>query len=145
MLKERSAGAILFTEKNGTVEYLLLHYPAGHWDFPKGNVEEGEQDLDTVRREVREETSIDRVKFMEGFRRKVEYNYKRGGRLVQKEVVYYLARTDVKDVRLSYEHKDYGWLEYEDALRRLTYRNSKLVLKDADALLKKAGGDSSDS
>lgn len=147
MPEERSAGAILFSEKDGSVEYLLLHYPAGHWDFPKGNVEEGEKDLETVRREVKEETSIDRMKFVDGFRRKVEYNYKRGGRLVHKEVVFYLARTDVKDVKLSYEHKNYRWMKYEDALKRLTYRNSKIILDDANSFLKKGrkGSDSLDS
>jgi len=137
MLEERSAGAILFSENDGRLEYLLLHYHAGHWDFPKGNVEEGENDLDTVRREVKEETSIDNIQFVDGFKKKVEYNYKRAGKLVHKGVVFYLAKTNAKDVKLSYEHKGYGWMSYEEALKRLTYKNSKIILEDANSLLSK--------
>lgn len=147
MLEERSAGAILFSKNDRRVEYLLLHYHAGHWDFPKGNVEEGENELDTVRREVREETSIDNIKFVDGFKKKVEYNYKRAGKLVHKEVVFYLAKTNVKDVKLSYEHKGYGWMSYEEALKRLTYKNSKIILEDANSFLSEGtkNGDSLDS
>ena len=142
MLEERSAGAILFSKNDGSVEYLLLHYHAGHWDFPKGNVEEGENELDTVRREVKEETSIDSIKFVDGFKKKVEYNYRRAGKPVHKEVIFYLAKTNVKDVRLSFEHKGYGWLSYEEALKRLTYKNSKIILKDANSFLNRVEKDS---
>lgn len=136
-MEERSAGAVLFRENSGTLEYLLLHYHAGHWDFPKGNVEKGEQELDTVRREVKEETSINNIEFVDGFRKKIEYNYKRNGKLVHKQVVFYLAKTDVKDVKLSFEHKGYGWLNYGQALRRLTYKNAKITLEAANSFLNK--------
>jgi len=135
MLEERSAGAILFSENDGGLEYLLLHYHAGHWDFPKGNVEEGEKDLDTVRREIKEETSIGNIQLVDGFKKKVEYNYKRAGKMVHKEVVFYLAKTNVKNVKLSFEHKGYGWMSYEEALKRLTYRNSKTILEEANSFL----------
>jgi 8-oxo-dGTP pyrophosphatase MutT (NUDIX family) len=138
MLEERSAGAILFTENDGKLEYLLLHYHAGHWDFPKGNIEPGEDDLDTVRREVKEETSIGNIHFVDGFRKVVEYNYKRGGKLVHKQVIFYLAKTNVKDVKISFEHKGYGWMIYEEAMRRLTYKNSKIILEDANAFMNKS-------
>ena len=38
---EVSAGGVVFYRGDALV-YLLLYYPAGHWDFPKGNVEPGE-------------------------------------------------------------------------------------------------------
>ena len=38
-------------------------------------------------------------------------------------------------VKLSYEHKDYAWLDYQEALNRLTFENSKEVLKKADDFL----------
>jgi len=138
MLEERSAGAILFSENDGKLEYLLLHYHAGHWDFPKGNIEAGEDDLDTVRREVKEETSIGHIQFVDGFKKVVEYNYKRGGRLVHKQVIFYLAKTNVKNVKISFEHKGYGWMTYEDAMRHLTYKNSKIILEDGNAFLNKS-------
>lgn len=133
-VEERSAGAVLFREEDERL-YLLLHYQAEHWDFPKGNIEEGEGELDTVRREVKEETGIDDIEFINGFKRISEYYYKRVGRLVHKQVVFYLAKTKQKDVKLSYEHIGYQWLPYNEAYNRLTFKNSKRILADAEEFL----------
>jgi 8-oxo-dGTP pyrophosphatase MutT (NUDIX family) len=133
-MEERSAGAVLFREDDIRL-YLLLHYQAKHWDFPKGNIEEGEEELDTVRREVKEETGIDDIIIIDGFKRISEYYYKRAGRLVHKQVVFYLAKTNQKEVRLSYEHIGYEWLPYKEAYDRLTFKNSKRILADAEEFL----------
>ncbi|MFQ5940228.1 MAG: bis(5'-nucleosyl)-tetraphosphatase [Nitrososphaerales archaeon] len=134
-MEERSAGTVLFNNNNGSVEYLLLHYPAGHWDFPKGNIENGETELDTIRREVEEETSIDSIEFINGFRKKIRYNYKRSGKLVYKEVIFYLAKTNSKNVKLSFEHQGYRWLIYDDAIKLLTFKNAKMILEEANRFL----------
>ncbi|MHA1609867.1 MAG: bis(5'-nucleosyl)-tetraphosphatase [Candidatus Njordarchaeales archaeon] len=136
---ERSAGAIVFRKENGKALYLLLHYPAGHWDFPKGNIEKGENELKTARREIFEETGITDIEFIFGFREKIEYHYRKGGNLVHKEVIFFLAKTRQKEVKLSYEHIGYAWLRYEDALRRVTYESSKQVLRKAHEYLKRIG------
>jgi Predicted NTP pyrophosphohydrolase len=136
MQEERSAGAVLFSLKDKEPIYLILHYTAGHWDFPKGNIEEDEDELTTVRREVKEETSICDIKFVDGFRKVVEYMYRRAGRLVHKVVIYYLAYTDTLQVRLSYEHNDYRWGRFNEIMSILTYNNSKMVLEEADRFLK---------
>jgi len=67
--KERSAGFVVFTEReDGKRLYLLLHYPSGHWDFPKGHVEEGESEIRAALRELREETGLTDVEVVFGFR-----------------------------------------------------------------------------
>jgi 8-oxo-dGTP pyrophosphatase MutT (NUDIX family) len=134
VMEERSAGAVLFREDKERL-YLLLHYQAEHWDFPKGNIEEGEEELDTVRREVKEETAIDDIEFIEGFKRISEYYYRRVGKLIHKQVVFYLAKTEQSDVKISYEHIGYQWLPYKEALERLTFKNSKRILADAEEFL----------
>ncbi len=136
---EKSAGAIIFRRENGKIYYLLLKYGYGHWDFPKGNIEKGEKEIDTVRREVFEETGISDLEFVFGFREVIRYTYWKGRQKVYKTVVFYLAETKQKEVRLSYEHKDYAWLEYEDALKRITYDNSKELLRKAHEYLKRLG------
>lgn len=55
MKYEKSCGAIVI--EDGKV--LLVKHNAGHWDFPKGHVEEGETEFETAIREVKEETNID--------------------------------------------------------------------------------------
>ena len=141
-MQERSAGTVLFNDSDGKIEYLLLHYPTGHWDFAKGNIEEGEAELETVRREVIEETSIDNIEFMDGFRKKISYNYKRRGKLVNKEVIFYLARTNTKNVKISFEHQGYRWLTYDDAMKVLTYKNAKMILEEAKKFLSNSKGNS---
>lgn len=132
---ERSAGAIVFYHADDMPEpeYLLLHYTSGHWDFPKGNIERGESEKQAAVREIREETGITDVEFLEGFRMKIRYKYRQGrtGRLVQKEVVLFLARSKTMQVVLSHEHIGYAWKKYDEAARQLTYRNAKNLLASA--------------
>jgi len=135
---ERSAGAVVFYAENefADPDYLLLNYTAGHWDFPKGNIEAGEVERQAAAREIREETGITDVEFIEGFRMKIGYRYRHGRRIVQKEVVLFLARAKTNNVVLSHEHIGYAWKKYEDALERLTYRNAKNLLAAAKDFLR---------
>lgn len=139
MIERRSAGAVVFNELLSDRYFLLLLYGAGHWDFPKGGIEEGEGEVDAVRREVWEETGIDDLSIIDGFRRVIQYFYRSGDRKVRKTVIFYLAKTNKLDVRLSFEHKAYAWLKRQDALQQLTYLTAKRVLEDADDYLRKIG------
>ncbi|MEM2909892.1 MAG: NUDIX domain-containing protein [Nitrososphaerota archaeon] len=135
MLYERSAGAVVFYYEDKHIKYLLLLYGAGHWDFPKGNIEKDEEEIETVRREIFEETGIKNLAFIPNFKHEIRYFYKKKGGLVHKEVVFYLVRSYEKEVTLSSEHKDYVWLDYEGALRRLTYKTAKDTLIKAHNFL----------
>jgi len=129
MLEERSAGAIIYRESSTGKLYLLLNYPSGHWDFVKGNIEKGENLKQTVLREIGEETGIFDIDFVEGFEDKVEYHYQRDGKLVHKEVIFFLAKTRTKDIKLSHEHHGFIWLDFNNALKKLTYKTAQNLLK----------------
>lgn len=130
VVDERSAGAVVFTE-GAEPEYLLLHYTAGHWDFPKGNIEAGETEKQAAIREIREETGITDVQFIEGFRHIISYRYRKGKRLVNKEVVLFLGVTKTKDVIISHEHIGFAWRNYDDAMKQLTFKNARNLLAAA--------------
>ena len=137
MLLERSAGAVVFSIKySGNVFFLFLRYSAGHWDFPKGNIEDGEDEVQAACREIREETGIENVVFLEGFNKKVEYNYRRHRNVIHKEVVFFLAKTDSQKVILSNEHIAYLWNDYDNALAKLTFKSAKDILVQAQNFLK---------
>jgi 8-oxo-dGTP pyrophosphatase MutT (NUDIX family) len=138
MFNEKSCGAVVFV-KNGDVNYLLLHYEAGHWDFVKGNVEPNESEKDTVIRELREETGIIDAQFIEGFREKIEYFYRRQGATIHKEVVFFLIEAHTEKVELSYEHVGYDWRDYQHAMEKLTFKNAKDILQKAHEFLKQQG------
>jgi len=137
VVDERSAGAVLFNASGPEPEYLLLHYGAGHWDFAKGNIEAGETERQTAIREIREETGITDLTFIEGFRQVVSYRYRKGKRLVTKEVALFLAQTGAKDVVISHEHIGYAWRKYDDAMKQLTFKNAKNLLAAARAFMQK--------
>jgi bis(5'-nucleosidyl)-tetraphosphatase len=135
LFREKSCGAVVFL-KNAETNYLLLHYEAGHWDFVKGNVEPNENEKDTVIRELKEETGIVDAQFVEGFREKIDYFYRRQGTTIHKEVIFFLMETHTETVKISYEHVGYTWLNYQHAMEKLTFKNARDVLQKAHALLK---------
>lgn len=136
MYDEVSAGAVLCRIKeNNDIKYLILNYNYGHWDFPKGNIEQGETEIDTVHREISEETGITDLKILEGFREQISYRYRKKSKLLTKAVIYYLAETQSDKITLSFEHINYQWLDYEQSLKKLSFENSKNVLKSANQYL----------
>jgi len=139
MLREKSCGAVVFIKKDDDIKYLLLNYAAGHWDFVKGNVEPNESEKQTVARELQEETGITGAQFIDGFREAISYFYRRQGLTIHKEVVFFLMEAYTDKVELSFEHVGYVWLDYQHALEKLTFKNSKDVLLKAHDDLKKKG------
>ena len=132
MSEERSAGAVVYyLEGIAEPEYLLLYYTAGHWDFPKGKIEAGENEKQAATREIREETCITEVEFLDGFRKKIEYKYHHDKKLVHKEVVLFLAQTHTRQVTISHEHIGFAWRKFDDAMQQLTYSNAKNLLSAA--------------
>jgi len=134
-MEEKSAGAVVFrTAEKGTRLFVLL-LNAGRWDLPKGNMEDGETELQTVIREVGEETGLNRITIVPGFRKVIEYFYRRDGKNIHKQVVYLLAEADDDQVRISFEHQGFGWLPYSEAVARASYENTKMLLAEADKFL----------
>ncbi len=132
---ERSAGAVIFRKETDVTEYLLLHYQSGHWDFPKGHIEKEEKEVDTVKREVEEETGLKDLKIIEDLKEQIKYFFKLKGQSIFKTVIFYLAETKTKEVKISWEHIGYKWLPYEEAIEQLTFKNAKDVLKKAHNFL----------
>ena len=124
MIEAISAGIILVNENGSEKQFLLLNYPTGHWDFIKGGIEDGESLQQTAIRETREETGITDIEFIEGFKEEIEYFFRAENQNVHKKVIFFLAKTNSKNVILSHEHLDSVWLNYNDALKKLTYDNA---------------------
>jgi len=135
MIEETSAGIVLFRKEGSKKIFLLLHYPSGHWDFVKGKMEKGESTHETAIREAQEETGITDLTFVENFEEWIEYNFKYQGELVQKKVVFFLAETKTKEVKISHEHSGYTWMDYNSSMDKTTFDNAKTVLTKAHNLL----------
>ena len=136
MVKEISVGGIVFIKDKG-ITYLVLKYGAGHWDFVKGHLEDNESEGDTFVRELKEETGIKDFNIIDGFKEEISYFFKKDGKLVSKKVIFYLIESKTKEVRLSFEHSDYKWLNFEEAYTLVTFKTAKGVLKKANEFLNK--------
>ena len=134
MLHEKSCGAIVYRRFHGNVEILLIkHVNSGHWSFPKGHVEGDETELETARREIKEETGLD-VILDQTFRETVSYSPKRD---TQKVVVYFLALARNYDfVPQEEEIAEIRWVDIVRATRMITYENDKTIVNKARAAIK---------
>ena len=120
---KRSAGVVITRRRDGGPEFLLLR-AYRNWDFPKGEVEAGEQPLAAARREVEEETGLSDLAFIWGTMFRETPPYGRG-----KVARYYVARSRGDHVHLPVnpalgrpEHHEFRWLTYADARPLLVAR-----------------------
>lgn len=128
---EESVGAVVYHKG----EFLLLEYGKGkHWGFVKGHIEGDETKKDTILRELEEETGITDAEIINGFSESLGYYFKRD-ELVSKKVTYFLIVAGSKKVRLSHEHSSYQWLPFNKALNKLSFENTKRVLRKARPFL----------
>ncbi|HCU70665.1 MAG TPA: diadenosine tetraphosphate hydrolase [Candidatus Moranbacteria bacterium] len=147
---EKSIGSVIFRRKeNGEKEFLILHYPNGHWDFAKGHVEKGETEYFTLLREIAEETGITNLTIIPKFKRSIRYFYRAVGdealeRIhekkslnIMKKLVYYLVEVRAKKIVISSEHVGYGWFDGEQALSRITYSGARSIFIKANDFMKK--------
>lgn len=154
MPREKSAGAIIFRREQDNIYYLLLQYGkqgkrGGHWEFAKGHVEQGETEKQTVKREVFEETGLNDIKIISGFVKYSKYFFKAHSEKkdnlkknkkpswIFKLVTFFIAETKTKKIKLSPEHIGFIWLPFKDAFKKTTFKNSKLLLKEANDFITK--------
>ena len=120
-MTEKSCGCIVIEE--GKV--LLIQQKNGHWGFPKGHIEDDETERNAALRETKEETNIEVQ--IEGTRRYTESYITDKGNF--KEVIYYVAKKiDGELKRQESEVKAIKWFTIEEALKTLTYDNTRDLL-----------------
>jgi 8-oxo-dGTP pyrophosphatase MutT (NUDIX family) len=105
----RAAGAVVFRRGERGIRILVLR-AYKNWDFPKGLVEPGENELDAAKREVAEETGLDGLDYPFGDEYKETLPY--GDNKVAR---YYLARAEAEKIELSREHHEYRWVSFDEA------------------------------
>ena len=121
MKKEKSCGCIILD--NNMV--LLVKHNAGHWDFPKGHVENNETEEQTAIREVKEETNI-YVEIIPGYRYVIQYSPKEN---VIKDVVFFIAKKISNNIKAQEsEISIVEWVDIDTAFTQITHTDSKKLL-----------------
>lgn len=132
---EKSAGAVVYTVSNGKIKYLLIKSQNGDIGFPKGHIEQGENEESAALREIYEETSI-KAELTSDFKAKIVYTMPNGK---SKTVIYFTAvyANQTPKHNDGFEHNEYMLLEYDDALKSLSFDNVKDILIKADKAISK--------
>ena len=124
MKYEKSCGAVIFDGD----KILVLQQAEGHWGFPKGHVENNETEIETAIREIKEETNLD-IEINEKFRYSEKYFPTKG---IEKEVVYFIAKKVGGIIKPQEEEvQKIEWYNFENAIKRLTFKNSRKILRKA--------------
>ena len=132
---ETSCGVVLVNY--GAV--LLLQYPQGHWDLPKGHVEAGDSDRKATDVENWRKKQAFKCGGVHGFEERTEYTFRHKGKRQSKEVYWYVAETETLDVNLSHEHRGYLWLDWDQALETITHDETRSVVRLAEQFVKLYG------
>lgn len=123
MKYEKSCGAVIFDGD----KVLVIQQVKGHWGFPKGHVENGETEVETAMREIKEETNID-VEINENYRYIERYSPEED---VEKDVVFFVAKKIGGEIKVQEEEvKATEWLSPREAVERVTYESSKRIMND---------------
>ena len=128
-MKEKSCGAIVYKRENDELKFLLVYQNNGHYSFPKGHVEEGQTEIETATREIKEETNLD-VSIDSNFRTVISYIVE--SRNIMKDSVYFVATPTTFDlINQEGEISECTWNTYEETLNKLEFDNIKEVFEKA--------------
>lgn len=130
-----SAGVAVVRRTPAGWRFLLLR-AYRNWDFPKGVVEPGEEPLAAARREVKEESLIDDLRFTWGeeYCETPPYSNNKIAR-------YYLGETQTEHITLPVspelgrpEHNEARWVDFDAALSLASPRVAAVVRWAAEKL-----------
>lgn len=122
---------VIYAREKNKIYYLVLkrklHWKG--WEFPKGGIKFFERKRRAVRRETKEETGLDAIKIKKF---KINGKYKYQKKIPERKGIigqtFSLYAVEVKKGKVKIdkgEHSGYKWLEFEKAMKKLTWPNQK--------------------
>jgi len=105
-------------------------------DISAGEDAQEERSFEAAVRETREETGLTRgdMVLADHFKAHENWTFVKNNRKIHKTVIFYLGRTEKKNIRLSDEHQGYCWLLYREALHIFTgerHSENRRVIRQA--------------
>ena len=124
MKYEKACGTIVINDN----KVLVIQQKQGFWGFPKGHMEQGENEIQTAIRETKEETNLDVI-----IEDKTRFclTYVIEDKNIHKEVVYFVAKVDGKvDIKPQIEEvNSIAWIDIVKVEDILTFDNLKELWK----------------
>ena len=131
-IKEKSYGVVVVLRKEWDKDkFLIIQHLEGHWGFPKGHSNEGENARESALRELGEETGIHHIELVGGQSFSESYNFEKNGEKHSKTVEYFVAFTINDEVKIQdSEIRNYKWVTYDEAVKTFTFEGAKNVLAE---------------
>jgi ADP-ribose pyrophosphatase YjhB (NUDIX family) len=126
------SGAIIFRDYRGKRSYLLIKLGENKWEIPKVNVRKGESSVRAALRMTGESAGIN-ARVLEEAGRTTGIVIINGKSVSQRYYYYILMQRSASE---AIGFKDFEWLEYEKATKKLTLKREKEMLKQAKEVLK---------
>ncbi len=97
---EKKGGALVYTTKDGSVLFALVHDVFGYWTLSKGSIEGEGNEEESTKREIKKEIGLDiTIKEKLGENEYVASHPEKGK--ILKKVVYFLAECEYQDLVLE--------------------------------------------
>lgn len=98
----------------------------GEWDIPGGHVDDGEYPAEAAARETLEEAGLtidsQDIPLVYALTEMADESH-------SVTWVFFMAKTGLKDVRLSNEHDDYRWVTLQEAITLIDYERQRRALR----------------
>lgn len=134
---------VTYSKTKKRIKYLVLkrklHWEG--WEFPKGGLKKNEDIIKGVKREIKEETgklpfNLKKLQVSGKYKYKKELKDKEG--VAGQTYILYSVEIKAGSIRLDrLEHSDYQWLNFEKALKKLTWPNQRRCLRITNTFLNK--------
>ena len=141
MVRQESAGGVIYRRNRGHVEILFLKREDGRWTFPKGKRQLGESNVVAAIREIREETGIATLRYVAQLgSTKFRFTERHKGPVQQilKTVHFFLFEAPPES-RFSLPGTEGitqgAWVKADRAFATLSYRNMDRLLAKALRLI----------
>lgn len=134
-MKEESFGIIPLKQNKKWQVFLIQNKNGEHFGFPKGKKNPSEDQKSAAIRELKEETNLDIIKFLD-ITFTERYSFPRKNEKVEKTVTYFPALVKGKVKLQTLEIADGFWVDLEKAYDILTFEESKNICLKLQKFLK---------
>lgn len=121
-------GAVVYRIENKNIYLAFVHDIFGKWTLSKGKLNQGEDPKIGLIREIKKETGLNIKIEDELLKNEYVANHPKEGK-IRKQVIYFLVRTDEKDLKLgdSGGLNDVKWFEIQE-IQKLNFYNDILPI-----------------